>query len=102
MSTTPTPVDTGAVKGRRDVHFNSLDELLLDAEKLAASPTTRTLGNWPLGQLITHLAHTMNHSIDGIAFRAPWYLRVFGWFIKGRVLRNCMPAGFNLPKEVEV
>lgn len=93
-----TTVDTKTAAARRTLHFDSLDELLADAERLVASPDTRTLGNWPLSQLLTHLAKAIHGSIDGIDARVPWYVRMFGPFIKLRVLRQGMQAGFQLPK----
>lgn len=95
------PVDSKTVQGRRELHFTSLDDLVNDAEKLVSSPTTKTLGNWPLSQLLTHLATAMNGSIDGIKFSVPWYVRVFGFFIKSGVLKRGVGPGFSLPKERE-
>lgn len=94
-------IDSKTVPGRRTLHFDTLDEVLADAERLVASPDTRTLGNWPLGQLLTHLALAINGSIDGIEARAPWYVRLIGRSIKGRIIRNGMRAGFRLPKSAE-
>ena len=94
-------IDTKAVLGRRNLHFQALDELVADAEMLVAAPSARTLGNWPLGQLLAHLATAINSSIDGISAKAPWYLRLIGPFLKGRVLRNKMAPGFNIPREIE-
>jgi len=94
-------VDCKTVQGRRKLTFNSLDDIVADAEKLAASPETKVLGNWPLSQLFTHLAGVTNDSIDGISARAPWYFRLIGPLVKGRVLRKGMSAGFQLPKEME-
>jgi hypothetical protein len=96
------PVDTKTVRGRRELHFASLDEVVADAEKLVSSPTTRMLGNWLLGRLLTHLAMAMNRSIDGISLKAPWHMRLFGRFMKRRALERGLPAGFKLPKDTEV
>ena len=46
-------IATKNVQGRRELHFQSLEDIVADAERLVASPTTKTLGNWPLGQLIS-------------------------------------------------
>ncbi|MGH7137704.1 MAG: DUF1569 domain-containing protein [Pirellulales bacterium] len=96
-----TSVDTKTVPGRRVLHFKSLDEVVVDAERLAASPDTKMLGNWPLGQLLMHLATAINGSIDGISARAPWFVRLAAPLIKGRILTKAMRAGFRLPKKVE-
>jgi hypothetical protein len=95
-------VDTKTVQGRREVNFQSLDEVVADAEKLVASPDTKTLGNWPLSQLLMHLVTAINGSIDGTSAQAPWFIRLVGPFLKGRVLKNKMSPGFKLPKDVEI
>src|ERR1700722_7218240 len=94
-------VNSKTVAGRRTLRFNSLDELIAEAERLVASPATRMLGNWPLGQLLSHLAKSMDASIDGISFRAPLHLRLFGLIVKKRMVHRGFPAGFTLPKEAE-
>jgi hypothetical protein len=95
-------VDTASVQGRRKLTFRSFDEVLSDAETLVRSPNTKMLGNWPLPQLLTHLATTINGSIDGISGRAPWFLRPIGPLVKRRIFKNGMSPGFNLPKAREV
>jgi hypothetical protein len=96
-----TAVNVKTVEGRRTLTFQSLDDVVADAEKLVSSPQTKVLGNWSLGQLLMHLAGTMNASIDGIKFMAPWYIRLIGPFLKGSVLKKGLSPGFNLPKERE-
>ena len=95
------PSDTNTAQERRQLKFTSFDEVLADAEQLASSPNTRTLGNWQIGQLLAHLAWTVNNSIDGIPFKGPWYMRLVGFFIKGRVIKHGLPTGIKLPKEAE-
>jgi hypothetical protein len=95
------PVDTRHVPGRRQLHFTSLEAMLADAERMVMAPNTKTLGNWPLEQLLTHLTLAMNSSIDGISARAPWFIRLLGPAIKRRVLTRGMSPGFKLPKQVE-
>ncbi len=48
-------INTKQVTGRRVVRYESFDEILADAERLAVVPT-RTLGNWSIGQIFSHLA----------------------------------------------
>lgn len=95
------PVDTKRVQGRRKLHFQSLDEVVADAEMLVASPHTKMLGNWPLGQILTHQALAINGSIDGVLAKAPLLFRMLGPFIKRRIFKHGMSAGFQLPKQVE-
>lgn len=92
-------VNTGKVSGRRELAYESLDDVLMDAERLVANSQTRMLGNWSLGQMLAHLAASMDMSIDGSDHRPPWFVRLLGPFIRRRVLRK-MSAGFQLPKPV--
>ncbi|MBI2808015.1 MAG: DUF1569 domain-containing protein [Planctomycetes bacterium] len=90
-------IDTAKVPGRRSLRFQSLDDILADVDKLNQGPL-RALGNWSSGQILVHLATVMDWCIDGAPMQAPWFVRVMGWFMKNRFLRNPMPAGFALPE----
>jgi hypothetical protein len=94
------PVATGKVKGRRVLRFESVDEILREAERLAAAPRTRQLGNWTPGQVFEHLARAMDMSIDGARTRPPWFVRLVGPLMKRMVLKK-MSAGFTLPPQAE-
>jgi len=93
-------VNAKSVQGRRDLRFNSLDDIIADAERLTTSPNTRMLGNWPLGHLFAHLSFAINSSIDGFPTKAPWFLRLVGPLVKPRLLKK-MSAGFNLPRTMQ-
>lgn len=95
------PINTKTVQGRRDVHYDSIDQLLEDAEQVVAGPS-RTLGNWSLGQILEHLAITMHKSIDGFPALAPWPLRaMIRLMMKQKFLTHPMPAGFQISKKME-
>src|SRR5438876_746325 len=91
-------VDTAKVQGRRTLQFNSLDDILAEVERLNQGKV-RAIGNWSPGQILKHLSLPMVWCLDGAPMRAPWYIRLFGWFVKNRFLRNPMPPGFALPTE---
>ena len=91
-------IATAKVQGRRNARYETLDELLADAERLSAAPVT-TLGNWNLGQILEHIGVTMNFAIDGAPFQPPWIIRVVGRaFLKRRFLEKPLPAGFQMPQ----
>ena len=93
------PVISKTVQGRRDVSFQTLDDIVADAEKLVASPTSRTIGNWPLVKLIKHLSQTIHNFIDGFQSKAPRWIRLIMPLFKGRILKaRKMSPGINLPK----
>lgn len=86
---------------RRDLNFKTLDDIVQDAQQLVSTPGATVLGNWPLTQLLTHLALSVNSSIDGFSAKAPVMIRVVGPLIKGFVLRAPkMKPGIKLPKDV--
>ncbi|HLW67175.1 MAG TPA: DUF1569 domain-containing protein, partial [Gemmataceae bacterium] len=91
-------IDTTKVQGRRELHFNSLEDIRADVEMLAATPKLNTLGNWSAGQIFHHLATTMTGSIDGFGFTVSWPMRLMAKFFKHKMLNGSMPPGFSLPK----
>jgi hypothetical protein len=90
-------INTAKVAGRRVVAYESLDDVLMDAERLVADPRVKMLGNWSLGQMLAHLAAGLNMSIDGVEHVPRWYIRLLGPFFKRRFLRRFSP-GMQLPK----
>lgn len=104
MSTAAAPqvktseIKTGKVKGRRKLRYNSLDEILADAERMVAVHAP-TVGNWSKGQIFRHLAELMHASIDGFPFQPPWFAKVIGRLTKPYWLRFPMPAGIQLPRK---
>ena len=94
------PVPTSKVKGRRTVEYQSLQDVVADAERVAAGPV-HALGNWSAGQIFRHLALAYNGSIDGLSFRLPWPMQFMARLLKKRIVKGPMPAGFKLPAEGE-
>ena len=82
---------------RRQLHLASIDDLLADAERLAAGPH-RTLGQWSLGQILAHLAMFMRGSLDGFGFKMPAALRLLARPMRRRFLRKPPPAGIRFPR----
>lgn len=90
-------VNTKKVTGRRELHYDSLDQLLQDAERVAGDDV-EMVGNWSAGQVMRHLAITMNYSIDGFPFQFPWLLRkVLAKVMKRRFLTKPLSSGFKTP-----
>jgi len=94
---TASEVSTAGVTGRREVHYNSIDEVTADAERLLAGGYTR-LGNWNLGTMSTHLAKAMQTGLDGSPIKVNPVIRfVARRLYKEKSLRQMKP-GFKLPK----
>lgn len=97
-STNRTPVNTKQVAGRRDVHYDSFDELLADAEQLAES-NCRTIGNWTYSQILNHLTYSNNAMIDGLGFSLPAPARwLMSLLMKRKMLTKPIPPGFKIPQ----
>jgi hypothetical protein len=92
-------VNTKKVVGRRDVRYESYDDLLADAQRLARGPV-RQLGNWSPGKAFKHLAQSLDSSIDGAGFALPAPMRVvFTLLMKNKFLNKQLPAGFKTTPE---
>jgi hypothetical protein len=95
-------IDTTKVKNLRQLRFNSLDDIAAEVERLAACKELRTLGNWSSGQVLQHLAATMDNSIDGFPNFVPAPVKLLlRLFMKRRFLTKPMPPGFKLPSKAE-
>ena len=96
-----TEIDTKNTTGRRTVSYQSYEDLLSDAQRLADSEV-KMLGNWSLGQILEHLGRSLDASIDGTGFQVSLPMRIVGsLFFKGKFLNQTLPAGFKIGKQVE-
>lgn len=93
MSTTPE---------RRELMFSNLDEVVAEAERLAAS-SVRTTGHHTFGQILEHLALTHDLTTGKvIGPKPPWFMRLIIPLMKPMILKDT-PAkpGFKLPPASE-
>jgi hypothetical protein len=94
-------VDTRKVEGRREVHYQSLDEFLEDARRCAADGST-TIGNWSISKIYHHLAVALHAAIDGYGFRVFWPKRVLAiLFAKKKILTRGFSPGFKIPSKAK-
>jgi hypothetical protein len=85
------------MSARRTVRYATFSDVVQDAEHLLGNH--HTVGHWSFGQICQHLARTMNATIDGFGFMAPWWARqLIAPFVKNSFLIKPMKPGFNLPK----
>lgn len=95
-------VNTKHVRGRRTVRYESFEEILADAERLAAVPT-QTLGNWSVGQIYKHLALATHVMVDGAPSAPPAVVQfLLRWLLKKRMTTRTLPAGFPLKNKSAV
>ncbi len=91
-----TMVNTRKVSGRRKVRFESMAQLEAEIERLAMVEVT-CLGNWSLGQILSHLARVMLVAVGETKVQPPLISRLIGCFfrplLKKLLLETGMPAG---------
>ena len=92
-------VNTKKVAGRRDVRYESFDDLLADAERLAGG-SAQTVGNWTVGQILRHLALSIDSSVDGTDMKIPWLMKKAFMLVmnKEKLMKNPLSPGFKIPK----
>jgi hypothetical protein len=93
-------VDTGKITGRRILHFDSIDQLLEELDRLVAAERSgrlKRLGNWTLGQNLGHLATWTEFIYTGVPLKPPFFIRWILRFQKKKFLVGPMPAGVKIP-----
>ncbi len=96
-------VDTSKVTDRRALSFATLADVVVDAERIAASDragTLRRTGNWTAAQILNHVSSFMEFPFDGYPpelASPPWFVKLIMKFMKGKYLKG-LPAGVSIPR----
>jgi hypothetical protein len=103
MSSAPStaPIDTSKISQRRILRFESINDCLDEANRLAASSrrgVCKQLGNWTLGQTFGHLATWAGYAYSPCPIKAPWIVRFIMGFQKKKFLHNPMKPGVRIPR----
>lgn len=96
-------MDTKAAP-RRDLRYESFDDLAADLDAIEAAHRAGTLGvtgNWTPGQIMDHLAKFATCALDGFPGRAPWPIRkLLTVMYKKKILSgDPLPPGYKIPKQ---
>ena len=100
-------VDTKRVTERRDLHFDTLADILRDVKELAAvtSETGESIcgeGNWTPAQIVVHVTFFIDGAIDGFTFQVPLMIRIMGKFLRSSILNKPLKPGIKLPDYMSV
>ncbi len=90
-----------AASQRRTVHFDSIDDALIDVTSLAAAEREgklRAVGQWTFGQILGHVAAWVDYGFTGVPVKVPFFLPWILKPLKKRILNNTLPAGRNIPR----
>ena len=93
-------VNTKTVEGRRELHFDSFNDLLAEADRLAGGEV-KMLGNWSLAQMFMHLAAGINSNIDGSTLKPPFFFRLMAPFMKKKFVYGGIPSGIQIPEKAQ-
>ncbi len=94
------PVDTGKVTDRRHLHFDSIDQVLAEADRLVEAERVGRLkhvGNWTLGQVLGHLACWAEYAYTGAPLKVPFFIRWILRLRKNSFLYKPMKPGVRIP-----
>ena len=94
------PRNTGKVSGRRILRFESIDEVMAEADRLADADRAGRLGhlgNWTLGQTLGHLAAWAEYAYTGAPLKVPFFVRWVLRLRKRKFLYGPMGSGVRIP-----
>ncbi len=81
---------------RRTLKFQTLDDLLTDAQHLHALDAV-AVGGWTPGQIVGHVTAVIEASVKGFPFRLPLPMRILGRVIRKRAIAKGLPSGIKIP-----
>jgi hypothetical protein len=100
LPTSSAPVDTAKVANRRILHFDSLDQMTAEVDRLVEAEKAGRLkhfGNWTLGQTLNHLACWIEYGYTGAPINPPFFIRWILRLRKNSFLYKPMRAGVHIP-----
>ncbi len=95
-------VDTAKVKGRRHVHFDSIEQLLEEIKRVREADrdgSLETLGNWSAGQIMAHVAAWIEYGYQGYPTGPfPFPLSIIMRWMGRRIIKKGMQPGLKIPR----
>jgi hypothetical protein len=86
---------------RRKIHFDTLDDAIADATRLAAGPVTTT-GNFSFGQILEHLSRAMDTVTGDLKpMPVPLPLRLAARLARPLLIARPFMSGFKLPANAQ-
>lgn len=81
-------------KSRRELHFETMQDILNEVESLASGPVI-SLGKWTPAQNIDHIRSVIRVAHAGTDFKMPLAYRILGKVLKGYFLKSSFKAGMK-------
>lgn len=89
------------IERARMLTFESLDDVLAEALRVAERPDAPTRGKWTAAENVWHVARYVQASVEGYPFKSPLLFKLLGPLLKSGMIRKAMKSGFNTPASVK-
>jgi hypothetical protein len=99
--TSSSAVNTAKVGGRRILRFETIDQALAEADRLAEAERAgrlQRLGNWTLGQAFGHVAVWGEYAYTGAPLKVPFFIKWLVRLRKQKFLYGPMRPGAKIPR----
>src|SRR5262245_61721492 len=99
-STPVAPIETGKVTGRRTLHFETIDQMMAEVDRLVEAERAghlKRLGNWTFGQILGHLATWAEYGYTGSPLNPPFFIKWILRLRKHKFIWQPMAAGVKIP-----
>ena len=88
-------------KQRRIVHFDSINDVIEDVNKISAADADGRLsvaGQWSAGEILSHLSAWIEYAYEGYPIDPPpWVARQMLKFLLRSILKRGMATGVKIP-----
>jgi hypothetical protein len=101
MSAQVAAKDTAKVASRRQLRFQSVEDVLRELDRIAEAERAgrlECLGNWTCGQILGHLATWAEYAYNPAPLHTPWFVRIILRLRKNKILNEGMSAGVIIPR----
>ena len=83
----------------RQLRFETLDDILAEAKRIAEHSDAPTNGSWTPAQTLWHVGRFMRASVEGYPTTVPFFFRLIGPLFKKRSITKGFTPGIKLPSQ---
>lgn len=83
----------------RKLHFESLDDILAEAKRIATQPDCDSRGTWTPAQNVWHVGRFIKAGVEGYPAKVPFFLKIIGPLMKKTFTTKGFSPGIKLPSQ---
>ena len=83
----------------RQLRFETLDDILAEARKIAANPNAPSNGAWTPAQNVWHVGRFLKAGVEGYPAKVPLFLKLIGPLLKKQFTTKGFNPGIKLPAQ---